>query len=294
MAARPLQPAPRADTAPDTRSPFPDVRAVLATRVRALVGSGEMDLTRPPGDDGLFGPSSAAWRVHGDFTAMMIGGISALLLQMLHPAALAGVWDHSGFRDDRHGRLKRTARFIAATTFGSTEQARTAIAQVRRIHDCIGGVMPDGTRYTANDPVLLTWVHVAEVDSFLRAYLRYRDQRMSAIDQDRYLAETATVAEALGATDVPRSRAAIDAYFASIRPDLRADHRTREVAQALLAPGDDRATTSAMNLAVAAAIDLLPPWAQALHGRSLPTYARSAVRLGANSMGSVLRWALKA
>ncbi|WP_019516696.1 oxygenase MpaB family protein [Sphingomonas sp. Mn802worker] len=253
-----------------------------------------MDLTRPPGDDGLFGPSSAAWRVHGDFTAMMIGGISALLLQMLHPAALAGVWDHSGFRDDRHGRLKRTARFIAATTFGSTEQARTAIAQVRRIHDCIGGVMPDGTRYTANDPVLLTWVHVAEVDSFLRAYLRYRDQRMSAIDQDRYLAETATVAEALGATDVPRSRAAIDAYFASIRPDLRADHRTREVAQALLAPGDDRATTSAMNLAVAAAIDLLPPWAQALHGRSLPTYARSAVRLGANSMGSVLRWALKA
>ena len=260
--------------------------------MRALVGSGELDLTRPPGDDGLFGPDSAAWRVHGDFTAMMIGGISALLLQMLHPLALAGVWDHSGFRDDRHGRLKRTARFIAATTFGSTAQAEAAILQVRRIHDRIGGTLPDGTRYSASDPALLTWVHVAEVDSFVRAYLRYRDPRMTPADQDRYFAETASVAEALGATDVPRSRSQVDAYYARIRPDLRADHRTREVAAALLAPGDDRATTSAMNLAVAAAIDLLPPWAQALHGRSLPALARPAVRFGANGMGGVLRWAL--
>ena len=155
------------------------------------------------------------------------------------------------------------------------------------------GTLPDGTPYTANDPALLTWVHVAEVDSFLRAYLRYRDPRMSVTDQERYVAETATVAEALGATDVPRSRAEIEAYFARIRPELRADHRTREVAAALLAPGDDKATTSAMNLAVAAAIDLLPPWAQALHGRSLPAFARPAVRMSANGMGGVLRWALK-
>ena len=260
--------------------------------MRALVGSGEVDLTRPPGDDGLFGPESTAWRVHGDFSAMMIGGISALLLQMLHPLALAGVWDHSGFRDDRQGRLKRTARFIAATTFGSTALARASIAQVRRIHDRVHGTLPDGTRYTANDPALLTWVHVAEVDSFLRAYLRYRDPAMSAADQERYLVETAGIAEALGATDVPRTRADIDAYFASVRPQLRADHRTREVAAALLAPGDDKATTSAMNLAVAAAIDLLPPWAQALHGRSLPALARPAVRLSANGMSGVLRWAL--
>lgn len=261
--------------------------------MRALVGSGEVDLTRPPNDDGLFSPGSAAWRVHGDFSAMMIGGISALLLQMLHPLALAGVWDHSGFRDDRHGRLKRTARFIAATTFGSTETARAAIAQVRRIHDRVGGTLPDGTSYSANDPALLTWVHVAEVDSFLRAYLRYRDPAMSAADQECYLAETAAIAEALGAADVPRSRKEIDAYYARVRPELRADHRTREVATALLAPGDDRATTSAMNLAVAAAIDLLPPWAQALHGRSLSPLARPAVRAGANGLGGVLRWALK-
>ena len=161
-------------------------------------------------------------------------------------------------RDDRHGRLKRTARFIAATTFGSTATAEASIAQVRRIHDRVMGTLPDGTPYTANDPALLTCVHVAEVDSFLRAYLRYRDPRMSVADQERYVAETAMVAEALGATDVPRSRAEIEAYFARIRPELRADHRTREVAAALLAPGDDKATTSAMNLAVAAAIDLLP------------------------------------
>lgn len=261
--------------------------------MRALVGSGEVDLTRPPGDDGLFGPQSAAWRVHGDFSAMMIGGISALLLQMLHPLALAGVWDHSGFRDDRQGRLKRTARFIAATTFGSTELARGSIAQVRAIHDRVHGILPDGTRYDANDPRLLTWVHVAEVDSFLRGYLRYREPAMSAADQQRYLIETASIAEALGATDVPRSRSEIDAYYARMRPELRADHRTREVAAALLAPGDDKATTSAMNLAVAAAVDLLPSWAQALHGRSLPVLARPAVRLSAGGMGGVLRWALR-
>lgn len=223
---------------------------------------------------------------------MMIGGVSALLLQMLHPLALAGVWDHSRFRDDRLGRLKRTARFIATTTFGSTELARASIAQVRCIHDRVHGTLPDGTRYDANDPVLLTWVHVAEVDSFLRAYLRYRDPAMTAADQERYLVETAAIAEALGATDVPRSRTEIDAYYARIRPELRADHRTREVAAALLAPGDDKAITSAMNLAVAAAIDLLPPWAQALHGRSLPALARPAVRFSANGMGGVLRWAL--
>ena len=269
-----------------------NLRAALATRVRALVGSGEVDLTRPPGDDGLFGPASPTWRVHGDFSAMMIGGISALLLQMLHPLALAGVWDHSNFRDDRQGRLKRTARFIATTTFGSTEHARASIVQVRRIHDHVHGTLPDGTRYDANDPHLLTWVHVAEVDSFLRAYLRYRDPAMSAADQDRYCAETAGIAEALGATDVQLSRAEIDRYLARIRPELRADHRTREVVSALLAPGDDRATTSAMNLAVATAIDLLPPWAQALHGRSLPAFARPALRFGANGMGGVLRWAL--
>lgn len=269
------------------------LRAALAGRVRALVGSGDMPIERAPDDPGLFGPGSPAWRVHGDFSAMMIGGISALLLQMLHPAALAGVWDHSDFRHDRLGRLRRTARFIAVTTFAGTANAQASIAHVRRIHDQVHGTLPDGTRYDANDPALLTWVHVAETDSFLRAYLRYRDPGMSAADQDRYVASVATVAEQLGATEVPQSRAAIEQYYAAVRPQLRFDHRTRDVAAALLAPGDDPATTSAMNLAAAAASDLLPDWAAAMHGRTTSPLLRPAIRASAGGLGSVLRWALQ-
>lgn len=269
------------------------VRDTLAQRLRSLVGSGTIDLSRPRGDDGLFGPGSPAWRVHGDFSAMMIGGISALLLQMLHPLALAGVWDHSNFRQDRLRRLRGTARFIAATTFGSTATAETSIAQVRDIHDRVHGVLPDGTPYDANDPALLTWVHVAEVDSFLRAYLRYRDPGMTASDQDRYLAETAVVAERLGASDVPRSRAAVAAYYLKVRPELRYDHRTREVAAALLAPGDDRAVNAGMQLAARAAEELLPDWAARMHGRTPPGIARPAIRAGAGAMSGLVRWALK-
>ena len=273
-----------------------DLRGAIQREVHRLVGfdDGTVDLTRPPGDDGLFGPGSAAWVVHGDFTAMMAGGVAALLLQMLHPGALAGVWDHSNFRADMLGRLRRTAQFISATTYGSTETAERMIARVRAIHDRVSGTLPDGTPYSANDADLLTFVHVAEVASFLAAHRRYRDPAYPAEEQDRYLAEYARVAEALGATDVPRSRADIDAYFAAIRPRLRADHRTREVARALLdQPVAVPALAPAQRLLMAAGIDLLPRWAATLHGVAPSPGRRPAVRAGMAGVGSVLRWALR-
>lgn len=181
-----------------TDSSMSDLRGAIQREVHRLVGfdDGTVDLTRQPGDDGLFGPGSAAWVVHGDFTAMMAGGVAALLLQMLHPGALAGVWDHSNFRADMLGRLRRTAQFISATTYGSTETAERMIARVRRIHDSVAGTLPDGTPYSANDPELLTFVHVAEVASFVAAHRRYRDPDYPAAEQDRYLAEYARVRSA--------------------------------------------------------------------------------------------------
>ncbi|PXA88823.1 histidine kinase, partial [Nostoc sp. 3335mG] len=243
------------------------VRQAIARQVRSLTGAGDgaIDLTRPPGDPGLFGPGSVSWRVHGDFSSMMIGGTAALLVQMLHPGALAGVWDHSNFQRDMLGRLKRTAQFIAATTYGSTAEAERLIARVRAIHDRVHGVLPDGTPYDANDPHLLTWVHVAETDSFLRAYLRYRDPMLSRADQDRYFAENVVVAERLGARDVPDSRAAVDAWLLSVRRELCCDDRTRTVRDALLyqpLPNPLLKGFGALN--TAAAIDLLPPWARAM------------------------------
>lgn len=272
-----------------------DVRAIIQGEVHKLVGFGEagVDLSRDPGDPGLFGPGSVAWRVHGDFTSMMIGGIASLLLQMLHPGALAGVWDHSNFREDREGRLRRTAQFIAATTYGSTAEAERLIARVRRIHAQVRGTLPDGEPYSADDPELLTWVHVAEVTAFLRAYLRYKDPRLGGAAQDRYFAETAEIARRLGAVDVPEDRRAIARYLRDIRPALRFDARTREVSAALTAPPPNQQGLSALRgVFFDAAIDLLPDWAARLHGFDHGAPRRAAARIGAHGLGGVLRWAL--
>jgi uncharacterized protein (DUF2236 family) len=130
----------------------------------------KLDFLHPAGDPGLFGPASACWEVHGDFSSMLIGGMSALLLQMLDPLALAGVLGHSNFREDMLGRLRRTAQFVAGTTFGSTADAERLIARVREVHLAVTGVSTDGRPYSASDPELLTWVHVVEVHSFQRAF----------------------------------------------------------------------------------------------------------------------------
>jgi uncharacterized protein (DUF2236 family) len=276
---------------------MPPLRDAIAGQVLRLVGrkSGDTPFLESVADAGFFGPDSASWRVHGDFTSMMIGGVAALLLQMLHPRALAGVWDHSDFRHDMTGRLRRTARFIAGTTYGATDEAAALIAHVQKIHDRVAGALPDGTPYSANDPDLLTWIHVAEVSSFLAAYLRYKDPAFPAADQDRYFAETALIAERLGATEVPKSRAAVEAYLRQVRPQLAYDHRTREVARALL---DQRAASPAiapfMKLIFQAAQDLLPAWAAELHGFRAAGVSRPAVRTAARSLGRVLRWALTA
>src|SRR4051795_3919717 len=122
------------------------IKTAIARQVVAMFNDrarGERPVQRRP--DGMFGPQAVAWRVHGDVTSMMVGGIAGLLLQMLHPAVLAGVWDHSNFRQDMHGRLRRTARFIATTTYGASEDAHAAIARVRAIHDRVSGTLPDGT-----------------------------------------------------------------------------------------------------------------------------------------------------
>jgi uncharacterized protein (DUF2236 family) len=275
---------------------MPPLRDAIAGQVLRLVGrrSGDTPFLESTADAGFFGPESACWRVHGDFTAMMIGGVAALLLQMLHPRALAGVWDHSDFRKDMTGRLRRTARFIAGTTYGSADEATALIAHVQAIHDRVRGTLPDGTPYSANDPDLLTWIHVAEVSSFLAAYLRYRDPDFPPADQDRYYAETAIVAEKLGATQVPKSRAAVEAYLREVRPQLLYDHRTVEVARALL---DQRAASPAiapfMRLIFQAAQDLLPGWAAQMHGFRVAPVSRPAVRAAARSLGRLLRWALQ-
>jgi uncharacterized protein (DUF2236 family) len=280
-------------TASRAASPFDPLRRAIARGVVEMFNDparGERPVTRRP--DGLFGPGAVAWRVHGDVTSMMVGGVAALLLQMLHPAVLAGVWDHSRFREDMQGRLRRTARFIALTTYGSREEAEAAIARVRRIHGHVAGTLPDGTPYRADDPRLLAWVHVTEVTSFLDAWIRYAEPRMSGAEQDRYVAEMALVGGMLGADPLPRSRAEARRVMQAMRAELRVDDRTRTISHLLLthrpAP---RVAEPVHALTAQAGVDLLPAWARAMHGLASPLAAQPLVRAGTLGLARTLRWA---
>ena len=272
-----------------------DLRSVIAGHVHGLVGSRPdgPNFVRSPGEVGLVPYGGAAWQVHGDFSAMMIGGVAALLTQMLHPVAAAGVWDHSNFRRDMTGRLKRTAQFIAGTTYGSTAFADGMIGRVRRIHDAVGGTLPDGTPYAANDPAVLTWVHVAGAEAFLRAYIRYRDPGFAPAAQDRYYAETAEVARRLGASDVPVDRRGVADYLRDVQPDLAATERSREIARVVLDSAPVKgAAAAATKVMMDAGVDLLPDWAARLHALSVPPRRRPLVRAGAQGISAVLRASL--
>lgn len=247
-----------------------------------------------PSDDALIPRGSVAWRVHGDVTTMMVGGISGLLLQMLHPAALAGVWDHSNFRKDMLGRLRRTARFIAVTTYGYRDDAELLIAKVRGIHAQVQGQLPDGRPYSAEDPRLLAWVHVTGEISFLEAWIRYAEPAMSRADQDQFFADVAVVAERLGADPIPRSRAEAEALIDSFVPELSADERTARVRDLILRPpGTGLAALPVQQLLSRAAVALLPKWARRMH--KLPRYslAEPAIFAGVRGLGTSLRWALR-
>jgi uncharacterized protein (DUF2236 family) len=227
-------------------------------------GGADINYDTPLGDAGLFGPHSITWRIHADFPGMMAGGVSALMLQTLHPLALAGVWDHSNFRQDLLGRLRRTTAFVAATSFAPKAEAQKLIQRVKTIHRKVHGAAEDGTPYDANDPALLTWVHVTEMSSFLAGYLRYCNPKLSLAKQDAYYAETSQLAYALGAVSVPRSVAEVSAYFHSVQPQLAYGPRSAEVLKILWKirlPIPFAGASRHLFLGAGAA--LLPDWAQA-------------------------------
>ena len=268
------------------------LRQRIEHQVLGLTGMAlkEIDFEHPVGEPGLFGPQSAIWPVHGDFTSMLCGGISALLLQMLHPLALAGVWDHSSFREDIFGRLRRTSQFISATTFATEPDAERLIAKVKAIHMRISGTDVDGTPYAASDPDLLTWVHVAECSSFMASHLRYRRTVVTPARQAQYFIESASIAEKLGARNVPKTPQAVADYLEQMRPQLRCDARTREVARVLMTtrlPG--RFARPAGMIFMKAGIDLLPDWAQEMLDLRLNSLEQRVVRGGVHLIAAVLR-----
>ncbi len=272
------------------------LRDAIARQVRAQFaepGAARPAVTPASPDRRLLPEGSRSFELHADVTTMMIGGISSLLLQMLHPKALAGVWDFSNFRADMGGRLRRTAAFIAVTTYGERTAAESAIARVRRIHSKVAGHLPCGLPYKADDPHLLAFVGVTEALGFLDAWIRYREPLMLLRDQDRYIAEMAHISRLLGADPMPETRRDAERFLLHVRPQLQVDARTREVAQLILtAAPPTPAMAPAQRLLIEAGVDLLPGWARRMHGLSGAGLRTPFLRAGAGGMGAMLRWAL--
>ena len=199
-------------------------------QVRALTGH-EADLSRfeqPAGDVGWYGPDSVIWQVHAHFVAMMVGGIGSLILQALHPRALAAVWDHSNFRSDLKGRLGRTAYFIAATTYGPHALAQDVIDRVNSIHARIQGQMPNGMPYRANEPELIEWVHMAEVHCFLQAHQTLSQSPLGPAQANQYLREAARTGYALGARHLPVTTHDLAQGLMARQAEWVMDERTRQ------------------------------------------------------------------
>ena len=268
------------------------VRRALVRQVRSTFNDkakGERPV--PASDDALFPPGSVIRRVHGDVTSMMVGGIAALLTQMLHPKALAGVWDHSDVQSDMLGRLRRTARFIAVTTYGRRDSALAATGKVNAIHDQISGRLPDGSTYRATDPWLLAWVHVAGAINFLDGWRRYAEPAMSRTDQDLYFAESGEIARLLNADPVPRTRLEAERLIRDFRPELHADGRTHAFRDLVLkAPATSLAAAPVQRLLMSAAVDLMPQFAREMHGLRAPA-VRPVVRGATFGLAGTVRWA---
>ena len=225
---------------------------------------------------------------------MFVGGLRALLLQSLHPLAMAAVEGHSGYRGDPWGRLQRTSYFLAVTTFGRASDAQETIRRVRAIHQRVTGAAPDGRPYAAADPHLLTWVHIAEADSFLRAHTRFGAQPLDQAGRDGYVADLARIAAELGVPDPPRTEAELADRITQYRGELAGTAQARAAARfLLLTPPLPVIARAPYGVLAAAAVSLLPGWARRpLRLPRLPVTEAAVVRPAGRLLVQAIRWAI--
>ena len=269
---------------------------LIRRSIREMVGGGgpPVAFLEPPGDRGLFGPESIAWKVHADFISMMIGGISSLVLQALHPKALAGVWDHSSFREDLKGRLGRTAFFIAATTYGSQEMAANAISRVNQIHQKVTGFDEFNEPYRANDPELLAWVHLTETRSFMRSYESYRSEALRSQQKDQYFAEMKMLGEKLGANNLPDTYHATEQAIKQYIPQLHYGDRAKTIIELLDHFPSNLSSKPFVKMISRAGFLNLPDWVYPIIGRPIPgRLERLAMSSAIRLMAIPVREALK-
>lgn len=269
---------------------------LIRKTIREIVGGSgpPVAFLVPKGDRGLFGPETVAWKVHADFISMMIGGISSLILQALHPQALAGVWDHSSFREDLKGRLGRTAFFIAATTYGPTDMANSMIDKVNQIHTKITGFDEFGKPYSATDPHLLSWVHLTETRSFMSSFETYRKETLSPKEKDQYFLEMQSLAKRLGATNIPATYQETDSAIKAYIPELYFGDRARSIIDLLEHFPSNLSAKPFIKLISRAGFLNLPDWVYPIIHKPVPTYfERIAVQKSIDLIAIPVRQALK-
>lgn len=255
-------------------TPVSAARQRLSSALRDRVAGPDADrrahaIWLAPGER-RFAPDDPICRVQGH-AGMYAGGIRALLLQSLHPLAMAGVGEHSGYRDDPWGRLQRTSEFLAMTTFGPSEAAERMLDKINRIHETVSGTDRTGRPYSATDPHLLRWVHVAEIDSFLAAHQRYARRPLTPDEADRYVDQAAYVATRLGVHDPPRTVVELAQSLEAYRPELETTPGALDVVRFLIhEPPLPWAARPGFWMLAAGAVELLPDYARELLGLRLP------------------------
>lgn len=265
----------------------------LFRRVAGADGAKHRDRIHGTPGPRWFDTDSAIVRVHGD-AAMFVGGIRAILLQTMHPAAMTAIAEHSGFKGDMWGRLARTSRFLAVTTFGTADHAQQSVDAVRSIHSRISGTMPDGSTYRASDPHLLAWVHTAEIDSFLLAHQTYGAHPLDQAGRDEYVAQAGEIARRLGVVDPPTTEAELAEAMAAFRPELRATGHARDAVRFLIwHPDLPWVARPAYAVLLAAGIGLMPAWTRVpLRLPLLPVSERTVVRVLGRLATGTIRWAM--
>lgn len=251
-----------------TRDPIAPAVGLVERAAAAYVSGVPED----PADDGFFGPASVTWKVSADLSSP-IAGLRSLLMQALHPLAMAGVDQHSDWRRDPVGRLAATSSYLAVLSYGEREAAGRAASRVREIHQRVRGVDPvTGRPYEASDPALLLWVHTALVESGLVAAKLFGTP-LAPGDADRYVAEMAVAAELVGvpADQAPRGAAALADQIRETRPALRPTPAAAEsMAYLLDPPGLDSDIAGIWSDIRDGAVAALPEWAREMYGYEAP------------------------
>ena len=272
-------------------SPLDRFRRAVVTRTVRLFAEADdpmADTMDYAGDPGLFGPESISWEIMGDVSGF-IGGIRALLIQAAHPEVVAGVADHSRYRDDPLGRLSRTSNYVVATSYGAMPEVERAVAVVRRAHRRIKGMSHRGIPYQADDPALAAWVHNSLTDSFLACAQVYGARRLSSAEADRFVQEQARIGRLLDADPIPETAAELSRWVAE-HPSVGPSPGMRDAVEFLRQPPLDPAVKVAYQVLASAAVVTIPPRIRgALGVRPRP----GARQVGLASMAG-MRWALGA